>query len=203
MAIGGTAAGLATLIGTCIAWTLRRGWAPIFPSLLLLAIGFALPGPVVGVWLIHGFNQPSDSLLSPLTWCYDNTILVPVLAQLFRALPLVTLLVWTRMATIPQEVLDSSICDGAGWWRQLAWVVLPQCWLAVMAAIGVAFVLAIGELAATILVVPPGVSTLPVRIFGLLHYGAEDRVAALCLAFWLLVCLLTACIIPLLRLRRG
>jgi iron(III) transport system permease protein len=202
LAIGGIAAVLATLLATCIAWMMCRNRVAKFLSLLLLAIGFALPGPVVGVWLIHGFNQPLDSLLRPLTWCYDNTILVPVLAQVFRALPLVTLLIWVRMAAIPQDVLDSSLCDGASWWRQLTWVILPQCWLVIIAAIGVALVLAIGELAATILVVPPGVSTLPVRIFGLLHYGAEDRVAALCLAFWLLVCLLSACIIPLLRPRR-
>ena len=43
-------------------------------------------------------------------------------------------------------------------------------------------VLATGEVAGTLLVAPPGVTTLAVRVFSLLHYGAEDRVAALCLA---------------------
>ncbi|NOY30548.1 MAG: hypothetical protein GXP28_10350, partial [Planctomycetes bacterium] len=41
------------------------------------------------------------------------------------------------------------------------------------------------------LVAPPGVATLSMRIFGLLHYGAEDRVAALCLALALSISLLT------------
>jgi iron(III) transport system permease protein len=53
-------------------------------------------------------------------------------------------------------------------------------------AIGLAWLLstlvAFGELSATILVLPPGMPTLPVRIFGLLHYGVEDQVAAICLA---------------------
>ena len=39
-----------------------------------------------------------------------------------------------------------------------------------------------GDLAASVLVVPPGVTTLSIRIFGLLHYGVEDQVAGICLA---------------------
>ena len=203
IAIGGISALLATLIGTGFAWSLRHREWPRNLAFVLLVIGFVLPGPVVGIWLIHCFNQPANSPLSLLTWCYDNTVLVPVLAHIIRVLPLVTLLLWTRMAALPQELLDSSTCEGARWCRQFVWVVLPQCWRAVLAASGVAFIVSIGELATTILVVPPGVSTLSVRIFGLLHYGAEDRVAALCLAFWLFVFLLTAFIIPLLQLRHG
>ena len=42
-----------------------------------------------------------------------------------------------------------------------------------------ALAVAAGELTASILVVPPGVTTLAIRIFGLVHYGVEDRLAAL------------------------
>jgi iron(III) transport system permease protein len=44
-----------------------------------------------------------------------------------------------------------------------------------------AFSISIGELAATILVLPPGVNTLPITIFGLIHYGVDDQVAGICL----------------------
>jgi iron(III) transport system permease protein len=45
----------------------------------------------------------------------------------------------------------------------------------------IALAVAVGELAATVLVIPPGTTTIAVRIFSLLHYGVEDRVASLCL----------------------
>jgi iron(III) transport system permease protein len=81
-------------------------------------------------------------------------------------------------------------------------VALPLRWPGVLAAGCVALILAIGELAATVLVVPPGVSTLSIRIFGLMHYGAEDRVAALCLAIWLLTGLVTVAAVACME-RRG
>jgi iron(III) transport system permease protein len=42
--------------------------------------------------------------------------------------------------------------------------------------------LALGDLTASSLVLPPGVETLAVHIFNLVHYGVEDQVAGICLA---------------------
>jgi len=42
------------------------------------------------------------------------------------------------------------------------------------------------------LVTPPGVDTLPIRIFGLIHAGVDDQVAAVCIATALSVAVLTA-----------
>ena len=43
--------------------------------------------------------------------------------------------------------------------------------------------IAVGELAATVLVMPPqrGATALSIQVFQLLHYGVDDRVAAICL----------------------
>ncbi len=179
--IGGAATFAAVGVAVLLAWALRTRWLPSLPTSLLLAFGFAVPGPLLGVWIIGWLNHPPDSFLSPLTWCYDHTILAPVLAQFLRALPLATLILGAQFASLPQDLLDSARSDGAGWWRQLASIALPWCWPAVLAAACMAMIVAMGDLAATLLVVPPGVSPLSVRIFGLLHYGAEDQVSALCL----------------------
>jgi iron(III) transport system permease protein len=63
---------------------------------------------------------------------------------------------------------------------RVRWRALALAWL-------LAMVVAVGDLAASILVVPPGVTTLSIRIFGLLHYGVEDQVAGICLALAVLV----------------
>ena len=54
---------------------------------------------------------------------------------------------------------------------------LVAAWLA-------AFVFAWGELPASLLLVPPGVATLPITIFGLLHYGVDDRIAGIALVLF-------------------
>jgi len=181
LAIGSVATLAATTLAILLAWALRTRRLPLLPTALLLSLGFAIPGPLLGVWLIGCLNHPKDSMFWPLTLCYDHTILAPVLAQFLRALPLATLIVGAQFASLPQDVLDSARSEGAGWWRQLLSIALPWCWPAVGAAAGMALIVALGDLAATLLVSPPGVSTISVRIFGLLHYGAEDRVSALCL----------------------
>ncbi len=189
--LGSVAACAATSLGLLIAWSLRTRCLPTWPVAFLLALGFSIPGPLLSVWLIQLLNHPLDSFWSPLTWCYDHTILAPVLVQFLRALPLSTLVLWSQLATVPQEVLDSATSEGAGWWRRLLLVVVPMRWPAVAAAACMSLIVAISDLAATLLVAPPGVATLSMRIFGLLHYGTEDRVSALCLALAISIGLLT------------
>ena len=76
--------------------------------------------------------------------------------------------------------METAAVDVPAPWEDCsAW---PCRWPALAAAWLLAFAVALGELGATILVAPPGVSTLSILIFGLLHYGVQDRVAGLCLA---------------------
>lgn len=182
IAIGATSAALATVLGVLLAWALRTGRLPLAFTAFVLAIMFALPGPLVGVWLIRLLNHATESPWAWLNSWYDNTILAPVLAQGVRTLPLATLLIWSQFASLSQPMLDSATSEGANWWRQLGKIAMPLRANAILAAFCLSFIVAVGELAATILVAPPGVSTLSIRIFGLLHYGADDQVSAICLA---------------------
>jgi iron(III) transport system permease protein len=104
------------------------------------------------------------------------------LALTLRGLGPALLILAFAFRTIPRELLDAAQMDGAGPLRQF-WQIAVPCRLPTIAAAGViAFSAAMADLAASILVVPPGVTTLSIRIFGLLHYGVQDRVAGVCLA---------------------
>lgn len=180
-AISGLAALSATAVGLCLAWSMRTRLVPSGPTALLLAGAFAIPGPLLGLWTIHLLNHPDDSWWAWLTMLYDRTILAPVLVQFARALPLAVLVLSAQLATVPQDLLDGATSEGAGWWRRLWNVALPMRWHAVVAAACMSLIVAVSDLAATLLVTPPGVSTLSIRVAGLLHYGADDRLSALCL----------------------
>jgi iron(III) transport system permease protein len=144
-------------------------------GVLLAVVGLATPGPLVGVGLISVFDNPMWPWLNDL---YDRTIVMAVFAQALRAFPLVFFLVWQSLTSIPQPMFEMAQLDGVGLVGRL-WLAIRQRWAAIALAGLAAAVLAFGELAATILVVPPGIEPLSVRIFNLLHFNVEDQVAGI------------------------
>jgi ABC-type spermidine/putrescine transport system permease subunit II len=117
-----------------------------------------------------------------------------------RVLPLVTLVLWPALASVPQAMLEAAATEGAGWWRQLLQIALPQRWPAVAAAWLVGFAVAVDELAATVLVLPPQKYTsISVRVFQMLHYGVDDRLAAICLVMIFGIATLTGIAATLLK----
>jgi len=198
-AIGTAAATAALAIGLPLAWSMRLARGIPWLRLALLALCLTVPGPLLGIGVIHILNQPPGSPLAPLAPLYDSYF-APWLVQTLRALPLVTLILWAALATVPEAMLDAAAMDGTGWWGRLLRIAAPQRWPAIIAAWLVGLAVAVGELAATVLVMPPAPSTtLSVRVFQLLHYGVDDRAAAICLVFVVAIATLTALAAALLR----
>ncbi len=177
--IGVLAATAAVVIGLGLAWSARRGGRRAVPAWMVIALTLALPGPLIGLGLIAVFSAADWPWL---TWLYDRSIAAVTIAQAVRALPLCTLVLWYALRTVPEEHLDSATLEGASALTRFFRIALPQRWPAVAAAWLVGLAIAWGELSASILVVPPGVTTLPIQIFGLIHYGVDDRVAGVSLA---------------------
>ncbi len=177
--IGSLAATAAVLAGTILAWIARFEGIGRKLVWTLVAAGLAAPGPAIGLAVIWLLNRPGAPLL---IFLYDQSILAPLAAQTIRALPPAVLVMWFAFQSIPRSVIDAALVDGAGSWGVLWRVALPWKRSATIAAWLLAAVVAIGDLSASILTVPPGVPLLPVRIFTLLHYGVEDQVAGICLA---------------------
>ncbi len=172
-------AAAAVLAAIPLAWLARRGGWRALPALLTAAAALAVPGPLLGLAIIKLLNQAE---LPWLLWLYDRSILAPFLALSVRALPAAIFVLWHALHSVPNELLDLAAVDGAGPLARLCLVALPMRWPAVALALLISLALTLGDLAASILVVPPGVETLSIHIFGLLHYGVEDQVAGICLA---------------------
>jgi iron(III) transport system permease protein len=153
----------------------------------LIAVLLSLPGPILGIGIIRVLNRPE---LPGLAWLYDHSILAPWLAVYLRSLPIAALIMWHALQTVPEELMESAMIDGAGPLTRLWRIALPMRTSAAAAAWLAALAISLGDLAAGILVVPPGVTTISIRIFGLLHYGVEDQAAGICLAMVLIFALL-------------
>lgn len=206
LAVASGAAALSLAAAAGLAWGWRRGgWRRRLASAVLL-ITLVTPGPLVGVALILLFNHdlpphlPWQEGKSWLLWLYDDTPLAPMLAQAIRALPLVGLLLGYSFGTLRDNLLAAAALDRVPPWTIFWRIVLPLRWRAVAAAGLVAWAIAAGDLAWSHLVTPPGVDLLQRRVFGLLHAGVEEQVAAITLVqlgFYALVTLAIARLIGL------
>jgi iron(III) transport system permease protein len=189
------AATTAVAAATPLAWLARRSPCGdhashgALPAMLVAAVCLAVPGPVLGLLVIWGLDRPE---IPWLFYLYDHSILAPWLALWIRAMPVAIFCLWHALGTVPAAVLESAAIDGAG--RAVLWrrIILPLRWPAFAVAWLLALAVALGDLSASVLVVPPGVTTIAIRIFGLLHYGVDDQVAGLCLALLGLVALVAA-----------
>ena len=141
-------------------------------------LGLAIPGPILALGLGRLFNHPDSDWLFYL---YDRTLVLPWLALGIKTFPYAFLLAIFAVRQVPERVLEAASLDGAGRIRQLLAVVIPQI-LTFMASLWIlAFAISVGDLSTSILAVPPGVTTVAIRVFNLVHYGVEDQLAGLCL----------------------
>lgn len=119
---------------------------------LLVLIPWALPGTVVAVAVAEGYGQPS--------WLLGSFILVgtfwilPVVYFL-RFMPLVVRAVQASMEQIDVTLDEAASGMGARWWRKFSRVTLPLVWPGAVAGTLLAFVIAMGEYVASVLVFVP------------------------------------------------
>jgi iron(III) transport system permease protein len=171
------AATLAVMLAVALVWWSRRGGWRAFPLAVALAVGIAVPGPLVATSIIWLLNRDLPGFI----WLYDRTTAAPALAQAVRALPVAILIVWPALRSVRREVLEAATLDGAGNWTLLARVALPLRRRALAAAWLAGVAVALGDLSYSLLVIPPGQDTIQRRIFGLVHSGVDEQDAAACL----------------------
>ena len=145
-------------------WLLCGAWVP-----------FAVPPAIFGIGLIRTWNRSG-----PFQHVY-GTAAILILAYVARFLPFGVVATHHSLLRIDRDLTDAADLAGAGPLKRVLTIILPLTWRSWLTAWGFTFALSVGEIGASILVNPPGFSTLPIRIHSLLHYGEDEIVAALCL----------------------
>jgi iron(III) transport system permease protein len=141
----------------------------------LLITVFGIPSTIVGVGLIALWNRPGV-----LGGIYGTEMML-VLGYVARYLPAAALVIAAATRHVPVSHEEAAAVSGAGWLRSAWRVVLPQIRLAMAATWILTFILAFGELGVSLLVAPPGESTLPIRVYTLIANAPSSQVAALAL----------------------
>ncbi len=147
----------------------------------------AIPGPIVGLAVVSIFqtNVPGFRTL------YQQTLLPTMLALLVRAGPVSYWVLRSGYRGIDTAVLESARLD-CSWLRRMWSIDRPLLKTKLVAASLAAALMASGDVPATLPVIPPGVTTVGTRLFGLLHSGARYQEAAL--AIWYLAAVVAICL---------
>lgn len=111
---------------------------------------------------------------------YKRMVII-VIACIARFLPVAALILAAGVRQISHSAEEAAEVVGAGWLRIFSRILVPQLQSGIAAAWVIVFLFSFGELGATILVAPPGESTLPVRIYTLLANTTSSQVAAMAL----------------------
>ena len=162
-------------------------------SALALLVGFAFAYAIArGGWRVLDQLSLLPLATSPITLAFGYLLTYPLLVTSFWGVPLahalvafpfVTRTLLPAMRALPVSQTGAAATLGAGPWRTLLRVELPQLSSSLVVAAAFAFAISMGEFGATLLLARPEYATLPVAIFDRLgRPGAANYGAALALA---------------------
>jgi iron(III) transport system permease protein len=140
----------------------------------LTFVPFAFPATLLGIGLIYLWNRPYSEAV------YTGSLIL-VIAYTARFVPFAVRALSSSSKQIAGSLKDAAWLCEKRWWKRAVKIDLPLAREGIAAGWIIAFVLCMSELGATLLVVPPGRGTLALKIYTLMHYGANKIVAALAL----------------------
>lgn len=135
---------------------------------------FAVPATVLGIGIIYLWNQP---LLEKV---YGSAAIV-VIAFTARFVPFAIRAVTAGFGQVDPSLWEAAMLferSGFRRWLRIEWPLLRRS-IAVGWLIG--FIFCMNELGTTLLIIPPGYGTLLLKIYNLMHYGANQMVAGMSL----------------------
>jgi iron(III) transport system permease protein len=154
LSMSAIAAGAALLWSFCVAGLLAKKGGRQWKRLLswLILVPWALPGTVVAVSLAEAYGQPSPLLGS---FILVGTFWILPVVYFLRFMPLVVRAVQASMEQIDAALEEAAASLGARWWQRFTRVTLPLVWPGAIAGTLLAFVIALGEYVASVLVFVP------------------------------------------------
>lgn len=167
---------LIAIFAFLLGYTLERtrwGKAGVVRSLFFFP--FALPSVLLAIGIIFFWNRPG------LVLAYQSVF---ILGMLWGAkyLPLAQRVLADQIRQIPPVMEEVAFLSRLSWTKSLYRIVWPLARPGFLVAWAVTYIFCLSELGGALLVIPPGVDTMPVRLYNIMHYGSSSLVGGLGLA---------------------
>jgi iron(III) transport system permease protein len=150
----------------------------------VLTWAWVLPGPVIGIALDDliriGVRVEPIGIWTAVM--YEGPSPAPVIwVQTMRVLPIAVLFLWPVVRMVPRELSEQATLSGASPWGVLLYVLLPTTWRAGLVTTLAASALCLAEVGGSLRVYTPGWEPFASILFGSMHYGVQNTLAALSL----------------------
>ncbi len=194
------AGGLTALLALVASWLATESRAFRMFVILLIALAWSLPAPVIGLGLKstideamageealgRAFGLGQTNVFAAIL--YEGGSPAPIIwTSVVRFIPFAVALLWPYFRRFPDEWRELARLDGARpfqEFRYLIWPVFLPVTLQTMLAVAI---LSLGEVSAGKLAETPGTKTFAHELFNQMHYGVSNNLAALALALLALV----------------
>lgn len=165
---------IGTLLGVVAAlllWRFRFPGRPVYDGVMVLPI--VIPEICMGVAMLVFFNN-----WWPLGMPWPFNLGNIIIAHITFTFPFVAMVVRGRLAGINREMEMAAMDLGAGEWRALVDILLPQIRPAIIAGALIAFTLSLDDFVITYFTAGPDSITLPVKISSMVRFSVTPEVNA-------------------------
>jgi iron(III) transport system permease protein len=168
------AATLLTILGFLTGYLIHvqglRSWKFLDVLTILL---FALPSTVIGIGMIGLWNRPFTNFV------YASPIIL-IIGYMIQYWVLPSRITLAALSRIPPSMEEAAQVMGISWTRRMTGIVAPLVRRDLVVAWLVAYIFCLRDTGISMLVYPPGMDPLTVRIFTLMANGEPAMIAALC-----------------------
>ncbi len=171
----------ALLLGFSLSYIIERTQFKMKTLLeFAVLIPLAVPAVTMGIGLIKTWNRPLAELV------YGSSLII-ILGYIARFLPFSVITVASGLRQVNQRLEEAAFLITPKSTQVIRRILIPLLRHSLTVGFFIVFILSFGELGTTLLVIPPGRETIPIKIYNLMHYGADQMVAALCLILIMIV----------------
>ncbi len=188
--VAAVSAGGMVVIGAVIAYLLQRS-SGMTRGVIDFAtqIPLGIPSIVLGIGLIKVWNKPVLDVI------YDSPLLL-ILGFVIGYVPFVMRIIAPSMKQVNERLEQVAAFRNGSRYSAIWNIIIPLLVPGLGTGFLVGLVLAMGNLGTALLVVSPGSSTVPIKMYNYMHYGSMGTVYSLAV----IQCLILALIIVVIRI---
>jgi iron(III) transport system permease protein len=176
LVLAGSGAMICLLLAFSLSYLFQRTQIRMKTILELASfVPFAIPAITLGIGLIRVWNRPLADLI------YGSSLII-IFGYIARFIPFSVVALSSGFKQASPRLEEVAHLTSPHWARVVRRIVIPLLRPSLITGFFIVFILSFGELGTTLLVIPPGKETIPIKIYNLMHYGAEQIVAALCVS---------------------